>query len=32
MFHGPAEHREFFYEPTWVLRGMRRLHLRFDVA
>ena len=31
-FHGPAENRQFFYEPTWVLRGMRRLHLRFNPA
>ena len=32
QIHGPAGNRTFFYEPTWVLRGMRRLHLRFDAA
>jgi cytochrome P450 len=27
--HGPARARRFEYEPTWVLRGLRRLHLEF---
>lgn len=27
--HGPASARRFDYEPTWVLRGMRALHLEF---
>ena len=31
-FHGTIENRTFFYEPTWVLRGMKRLHLRFDTV
>jgi cytochrome P450 len=29
--HGPPGERRFRYEPTWVLRGLRRLHLEFDV-
>jgi cytochrome P450 len=28
--HGPAGARRFEYEPTWVLRGLRRLHLEFE--
>jgi cytochrome P450 len=27
--HGPADAREYRHEPGYVLRGMRRLHLRF---
>ncbi len=27
--HGPAGARRFEYEPTWVLRGLRSLHLEF---
>jgi cytochrome P450 len=27
--HGPATDRRFEYEPTWVLRGLRALHLEF---
>lgn len=27
--HGPPGDRRFEYEPTWVLRGLRRLHLEF---
>jgi cytochrome P450 len=30
--HGPPGDRRFRYEPTWVLRGLTRLHLRFDPA
>ena len=28
--HGPPGARELHYEPTWVLRGLTRLHLEFD--
>ena len=28
--HGPPSARHFEYEPTWVLRGMRALHIEFD--
>jgi cytochrome P450 len=28
--HGPAGSRTFRYEPTWVLRGLSRIHLEFD--
>ena len=28
--HGPADARRFAYEPTWILRGLSRLHLEFD--
>jgi cytochrome P450 len=28
--HGPPGDRHFRYEPTWVLRGLRELHLEFD--
>jgi cytochrome P450 len=28
--HGPAGQRHFRYEPTWILRGLTRLHLEFD--
>jgi cytochrome P450 len=27
--HGPPGDRHFTYEPTWVLRGLSRLHLEF---
>jgi cytochrome P450 len=27
--HGPRGARRFDYEPTWVLRGLRKLHLEF---
>jgi cytochrome P450 len=30
--HGPAGDRHFDYEPTWVLRGLTRLHLEFTPA
>lgn len=30
--HGPPEARRFHYEPTWILRGLSKLHLRFDAA
>jgi cytochrome P450 len=28
--HGPAGRRRFGYEPTWILRGLTKLHLEFD--
>jgi len=28
--HGPAGARTFRYEPTWVLRGLSRIHLEFE--
>ena len=28
--HGPEGARRFDYEPTYVLRAMKRLHLEFD--
>jgi cytochrome P450 len=28
--HGPAEARRYEYAPTYILRGLRRLHLEFD--
>jgi cytochrome P450 len=28
--HGPAGERRFHYEPTWILRGLTRLHLEFE--
>jgi cytochrome P450 len=28
--HGPPGDRRFEYEPTWILRGLTRLHLEFD--
>jgi cytochrome P450 len=28
--HGPAGARTFDYEPTWVLRGLSRIHLEFE--
>jgi len=30
--HGPAGDRRFEYEPTWVLRGLRELHIEFTPA
>ena len=27
--HGPPTSRRFEYEPTWVLRGLRRIHIEF---
>ncbi|MDQ1433077.1 MAG: hypothetical protein QOF40_3679 [Actinomycetota bacterium] len=27
--HGPANSRQFEYEPTWVLRGLRELHIEY---
>jgi cytochrome P450 len=30
--HGPAGHRTFRYEPTWILRGLSDLHLEWDPA
>jgi cytochrome P450 len=30
--HGPATARHFEYEPTWVLRGLRRIHIEFTPA
>jgi cytochrome P450 len=28
-FHGPADDRRYTYEPTFILRGLTELHLRF---
>ena len=28
--HGPAGARRFSYEPTWILRGLNKIHLEFD--
>jgi len=30
--HGPPDARRFQYEPTWILRGLSKLYLEFDVA
>ncbi len=30
--HGPADSRRYEYEPTWVLHGLRALHIEFDPA
>jgi cytochrome P450 len=30
--HGPPDDRHFAYEPTWVLRGLNKLHLEFTPA
>ena len=27
--HGPATARRFEYEPTWILRGLRELHIEY---
>lgn len=29
-YHGPESNRRYFYEPTYILRAMRELHLEFD--
>jgi cytochrome P450 len=28
--HGPAGARRFDYEPTWILRGLKQVHLEFE--
>jgi cytochrome P450 len=28
--HGPPDARRFRYEPTWILRGLTKLHLEFE--
>jgi cytochrome P450 len=28
--HGPAGERRFEYEPTWVLRGLHKLHIEYN--
>jgi cytochrome P450 len=30
--HGPVTARHFEYEPTWVLRGLRQIHIEFTRA
>jgi cytochrome P450 len=30
--HGPTGARRFRYEPTWVLRGLTKLHLEFETV
>jgi len=30
--HGPIGARRFEYEPTYILRGLRHLHLEFTAA
>lgn len=30
--HGPAGDHRFEYEPTWILRGLRHLHIEFTPA
>ena len=30
--HGPPGERRFRYEPTWILRGLTKLHIQFDPA
>ena len=30
--HGPAGARRYQYVPTFILRGLTRLHLEFDLA
>jgi cytochrome P450 len=30
--HGPAGQRHFSYEPTWILRGLTKLHLELEPA
>jgi cytochrome P450 len=30
--HGPPGARHFQFEPTWVLRGLSKLHLEFTPA
>lgn len=29
-FHGPEGNRRFDYEPTYILRALKSLHLTFD--
>ena len=31
-FHGPVGHRNYNYEPTFLLRGLTALHIEFDRA
>ena len=31
-FHGPAGQRRYSYLPTFILRGLTRLHIRFTPA
>ena len=31
-FHGPKGERRFEYEPTWILRGLRNLHITYTPA
>jgi cytochrome P450 len=28
--HDPPDDRHFQYEPTWILRGLTKVHLTFD--
>jgi hypothetical protein len=30
--HGPIDARRYEYDPTYMLRGLRELHLEFDPA
>jgi hypothetical protein len=30
--HGPAEQRQYDYEPTFLLRGLTELHIEFTTA
>jgi hypothetical protein len=30
--HGPTDDRRFSYEPTFILRGLTDLHIRFSPA
>jgi cytochrome P450 len=30
--HGPADAHRFDYEPTWVLRGLTKLHIEYTPA
>ena len=30
--HGPAGDHRFVYEPTWVLRGLRELHIEYTAV
>ena len=29
QFHGPADARRYHYEPTYILRGLTDIHVRF---
>lgn len=31
-FHGPADDRRYTYEPTYILRGLTELHIKFNQA